>query len=220
MWRERTGVKFPRVAVLIPVTSHGFRWKGIEEVPLIRFCLPSISQTAELGYDYAVYMGYDVGDLFFDNQQVLQQIKVHFETQIRNPNLQRGVEMQLAVLGFENLLKKPGPVFNFLSSSAALDGADYIYRINDDTEFRTAWTSSYIRTLLSFKPPNVGVVGPTCREGNERILTHDFVHVTHLHIFGVHYPPVLMDWWMDDWISSVYPAENFRKLRTVLVTHH
>ena len=50
----------------------------------------------------------------------------------------------------------------------------------------------------SFRPANVGVVGPTCKEGNYRILTHDFVHKSHAFIFSVHYPPVLMDWWMDE----------------------
>ena len=77
-----------------------------------------------------------------------------------------------------------------------------------------------MRQLAKFSPPNVGVVGPTCKEGNSRILTHDFVHKTHLHIFGVHYPPVLMDWWMDDWISQVYSRDNTRRLSKVLVVHH
>lgn len=53
--------------------------------------------------------------------------------------------------------------------------------------------------------PNVGVVGPLCAQGaGRRILTHDFVHKTHLHIFDFYYPSSLSDWWMDDWISHVY----------------
>ena len=36
-----------------------------------------------------------------------------------------------------------------------------------------------------------------------QILTHDFVHRTHKHIFQTYYPVVLTDWWMDDWISKV-----------------
>ena len=61
-----------------------------------------------------------------------------------------------------------------------------------------------VRALGGFSPPNVGVVGPYCAEGNTLILTHDFVHRTHLQIFAPHYyPPVFSDWWMDDWISKV-----------------
>ena len=33
-----------------------------------------------------------------------------------------------------------------------------------------------------------------CRQGNVRILTHDFVHKTHLAIFKIHSPPILTDW--------------------------
>ena len=48
-------------------------------------------------------------------------------------------------------------------------------------------------------------VGPLCDDGNARVLTHDFVHKTHLEVFeGRHYPKELTDWWLDDWISGVY----------------
>ena len=32
------------------------------------------------------------------------------------------------------------------------------------------------------------------------MITHDFVHKTHMRVFKTYYPPVLSDWWMDDWI--------------------
>ena len=47
-----------------------------------------------------------------------------------------------------------------------------------------------------------GVIGPLCNQGNERILTHDFTTRLHMEIFEMnYYPPELVDWWMDDWIS-------------------
>jgi hypothetical protein len=67
-------------------------------------------------------------------------------------------------------------MFNFLSAAAVADGADYVYRINDDTEFATPWARMLVRALREFSPMNVGVVGPLCRQGNVKILTHDFVH--------------------------------------------
>ena len=33
-----------------------------------------------------------------------------------------------------NVMKKPGPVFNEMARVAYLDGADFFYRVNDDTE--------------------------------------------------------------------------------------
>lgn len=108
-------------------------------------------------------------------------------------------------------MRKPGPAFNFLMRAAFDDGADYLCRVNDDTEFITPWAAQSIEILLGFEPPNVGVVGPICNEGNTQILTHDFVHRTHLEIFEFYYPPVLCDWWMDDWITKVYGGERMRK---------
>ena len=74
--------------------------------------------------------------------------------------------------------------------------------------------------LKAFDPPNIGVVGPTCADGNKKILTHDFVHRSHRHIFQTYYPVVLTDWWMDDWISKVYPRGSFGRHGAVAVSHH
>lgn len=76
-----------------------------------------------------------------------------------------------------------------------------------------------IRSLRSYSPPNVGVVGPVCAEGNAKILTHDLVHRHHLSIFEFYYPPVLSDWWMDDWITHVYGTRRFTK-GPFSVRHH
>jgi len=109
---------------------------------------------------------------------------------------------------------------NFLSREAYDDKCDFMYRINDDTEFLTPWTSAFINVLQAFSPPFRGVVGPTCKQGNYAILTHDFVHRSHLDIFSTHYPPELTDWWLDDWITSVYGDSNTKKLTEVQVKHH
>jgi hypothetical protein len=86
---------------------------------------------------------------------------------------------------------------NFLSFAAYADGCEFLYRIKDDAQFRSSFwsTSEFISTLQEFDPPYLGVVGPTCHEGNTDILTHDFVHRTHIYIyiFGTHYPPELTD---------------------------
>jgi hypothetical protein len=56
-------------------------------------------------------------------------------------------------------------------------------------------------------------------QGNHHILTHDFVHRTHHAVFGLHYPPALPDWWMDDWISLAYPRNNTARVAAAAVEH-
>ena len=86
-----------------------------------------------------------------------------------------------------------------------LDNRDYYFRVNDDTSLSTSgWTEQFITVLGAMDPPNVGVVGPNHHGGNEFILTHDFVHHTHLEIFGFYYPRTFSDWYADDWITYVY----------------
>ena len=138
------------------------------------------------------------------------EVRAWMSSELIAPLAKEGVVLKAALLRFENVLRKPGPAFNYMMAAAAADGADYLYRVNDDTEFVGAgWASQAVAALRSYSPPNVGVVGPVCHEGNTRILTHDLVHRTHLQIFEHYYPPIFSDWWMDDWITHVYgPART------------
>ena len=74
----------------------------------------------------------------------------------------------------------------------------FFWQVNDDTVLEsTGWTEKLIEQLLRFHPPNVGVAGPWFRDGNIAIMTHDFVHKTHIDIFGFYYPRVFTDWFAD-----------------------
>lgn len=85
--------------------------------------------------------------------------------------------------------------FNAIMQQAYADGADYMVRVNDDSEFATkCWIQLATNALLSYKPPNVGVVGPHCPQGNTKILTHDMVHRRHMEIFETYYPTVFKNW--------------------------
>lgn len=100
--------------------------------------------------------------------------------------------------------------FNEIALTAYNAGADYFCRVNDDTEFLSPnWITMGVQILLhQYDPPNLGVVGPLCKEGNIKILTHDMVHRTHIDIFGgYYYPRVFGNWYLDDWITNVYSTE-------------
>jgi len=92
--------------------------------------------------------------------------------------------------------------------------------VNDDTRFSsTGWITLATQQLAQYDPPNVGVVGPYCKE-NTRILTHDMVHRTHLDIFnGDYYPAIFDNWYVDDWISAVYGESRTTTLTNWTVDH-
>ena len=203
-----------KVCVLIPVTSHTQDWKSINDSFVYQFPLPSLARTYEPHrYLYSIYIGYDIGDPFFDNYDTLFSLYQRAKQTIpyANPIL----------TPFANKLRKPGPVMNFLSNQAYNDGCDFLYHVNDDTELLTpSWTTKFIDALRNFTPPLLGVVGPTCRQGNTVVIAHDFVHRSHLDRFPTHYPPQLTDWWLDDWITWVYGEGHARMLDDVEVRRH
>ena len=205
-------VVLPRVCVLAPVTSRGQAWMTVVDTCLVRILLPSLERTCEEGvFEYVAYVGYDTSDVFFNRKEMLGAIEALLAASFKR--------FSVRLLGFDNPKQKPGPVMNGLSKAAYDDGCEYLYRVNDDSELVSPWTSKFVATLQGFKPPLVGVVGPTCREGNTNILIQDFVHRKHHEIFGRHYPPVLTDWWLDDWISLVYGEGRTVKHPDVLAVH-
>ena len=88
------------------------------------------------------------------------------------------------------------------------------------SQFIERWPKVFVEALQSLSPP-FGVVGPRSYNTDNRILTHDFVHRTHMNVFkGYYYPVELEDWWMDDWISSVYGSQRSYMAKEVTIYHH
>jgi hypothetical protein len=196
------------IAICAATTTRVRRGPNISafrDMALVSTLIPSLVRTAEAAYRYRVYVTFDAGDGFIDSVARRCELRALLDAELVAALASHGVQAQAVVMRFANGAQKPGPAFNFMMAAAAADGADYLYRINDDTELAGAeWTTQAVGQLLALQPPNVGVAGPLCGQGNREILTHDFVHRQHLEIFPTYYPPVFTDWFLDDWISAVY----------------
>jgi hypothetical protein len=206
-------------------TSRGLRPVRLEDLLLFNTMLPSLLASLQKSgptlpnssvpggerFELWIYLAFDAGDAFYDNERCEADVRAWLDEKLVKSFAAFGVVVRHSLLRFDNVLRKPGPAFNHMMAAAAEDGADYLYRVNDDTQFATAWVAEAVGALRAFSPQNVGVVGPICNEGNTKILTHDIVHRTHLEIFEYYYPPILSDWWMDDWITHVYGPRRTRK---------
>lgn len=198
------------VAVVVPTRSQE-NWNNVRDASLVTHLMPSLrsslTRRESQRYSLELLIVFDTGDQFWEKPDVVAKVE------------ERATALKLPI-HFRAVEKSPRIPFNEGCKAAYDLGAEYIIRVNDDTEFRgRGWLTAAIRVLESFNPPRVGVVGPTCREGNRRILTHDMVHRTHVDIFGDYYPPEFYNWWIDDWISLVYGPERTRKLREWVVVH-
>ena len=193
---------------------------AIHKIALFTLLLPSLVRTLDCGFKYVYVMGYDISDPYYDTKRGLSEVSEWFSKEIEIPMSKHGITITLATVRVDNRLKKPGPVFLAMASHAYSLGAEFFYRVNDDTELRGHWPRAYTTALMKLPPP-YGVIGPMSVTSNLVILTHDFVHRTHMEIMKNDYYPVeLPDWWMDNWISRVYGSSRTLYSEDAVVMHH
>jgi hypothetical protein len=199
-----------KVAILICSKSQKW-WRNVSDTNLYTTLLPSLKRTVKtqevLNYTIEVFIAHDSSDFFF-----IKSVNRNAIVSICN--------FTLTFISVKKRVRNKIP-FNTIARVAHNMGSDFFVRINDDSEFITsAWVSKGIKSLESLNPKYVGVVGPNCPDGNTKILTHDMVHRTHLDIFGEYYPDVFDNFFVDDWISSVYGSNRTVRIASWVVRHH
>ena len=180
-----------------------------QTAPLIRTMLSSFCKTASLNHDYHFYLTYDYDDRFFLQPHATDAFITTF-IQTAKKLCPKAIvpELHLFYVAYSS---KPAWAQNDAMMQAYLDGADYMFRVNDDVQLMNRnWTAEFILALQNSDPENVGVVGPKHLGGNEALITLDFVHRTHIDIFGFFYPREFLDWYADDWITAVYQPRAYK----------
>ena len=181
--------------------------------------LPSFCKTASKNYQYHFYFAYDNNDRFLSNPEMLAAFHKHFSATGSHLCKHLSAPLQLHFVQCSHT-GKPAWAQNDAMMEAYLDGVDFFYRVNDDSQIQSAgWTEAFIKTLASYDPKYVGVVGPKHSGGNTVILTYDFVHRTHVNIFGFYYPRFFSTWWADDWVTKVYQPGRSTKLSNIKLKH-
>lgn len=210
--------KKPLVAI-VTASRYSKLWRSLPESSIQLKLLPSINRTittAEvIKWRIGLYIAIDEDDIEWQR---------YFH---RDPNLQNlsfvPYWLEISVVSFPKVTAHQNRIpFNKIANVAFNDGAQYFVRINDDTEFVTSnWITRATTSLRMLEPPNVGVVGPICHQGNKQIMTHDMVHRNHMIIFnGSYYPDTFSNWWLDDWITRVYQPNRSIQMNEWEVIHH
>lgn len=151
----------PLVAVVV-CTKSSKDWLSVSQTSLHTLLIPSVEKTVTVHdlrkYRIEFVIGFDQGDEFWEQEDHRAELSGE----------------SLFPISFVSIPKDPNRPhkipFNQLCRSAYEYGADYIVRVNDDSEFKTPdFISKSVSRLLKFDPPNVGVVGPTCKQGNTEV---------------------------------------------------
>ena len=223
--QNRSTPPVSRQAELTPFVTIVSCIKGRSTHFLEHTLLPSIYETItnkeRASYRVELILGYDHDDEYWQQNHNHQLSPKEYGGTIYDDH--EPIPINYVAIRKDPNGERPNRIpFNELCQAAYDYGATYIVRINDDSQFSTpGWITVATKALQSFSPPNVGVVGPTCHQGNLDIMTHDFVHApTHYSIFDTYYPQVFDNYYVDDWITHVYGEKRTRKLKDWEVEHH
>ena len=188
-----------KVAFLIPITSNHRNWKNILDCYLLNYTFKSFLQTKNNENEYAFYIGFDHDDTFFINHMnELQQIFNDYS-------------IKLHITLYENIPKGHVTImWNVLYQKAYDDNYDYFFQCGDDIEFRTQnWINDSIHALQSNN--NIGVSGPNNVDIDNTTLTQAMVSRKHMELYGYFFPPSIVNYYCDNWISEVYfPYHSFK----------
>mmetsp|Transcript_5849 Transcript_5849/g.6356 ORF Transcript_5849/g.6356 Transcript_5849/m.6356 type:complete len:375 (+) Transcript_5849:94-1218(+) len=204
------------VALTTALSSAGdnLTKENLGKIHLIKDFFPTLHPSLTPGYWYCLYFGVDTVDPFFGKVEG-QQAVVDW---VRNWAKENKVQLSYISWSLVPFKKHSAWAHNDAVMTAHRDGVEWFFRVNDDTRYTSKnWTGRFIEELNKLN--KIGVVGPSFSRGNTQILTYDFTHRTHIHIYGYHWPRAFPNWYGDDWITQNYKPNNIKKLKDITIEH-
>lgn len=67
---NKKAVNMPLIAILVRVSTRQVDRPSLRDLDLFTVSMPSLSSSLECGFRYSVLLGYDVGDRYFDSEEV------------------------------------------------------------------------------------------------------------------------------------------------------
>lgn len=195
-----------KIGILVPATSRNRDWKNVKETYLYNIFLKSFFTTYSPEHSYTVYLIIDRGDKVFDTEEGKTYIN-KFLSIMKNASLK--------ILYSDNIERgHVTEMWNKCFHEAYNDECDYFYQCGDDVQFLTKnWINIAIKLLK--KNNDIGVTGPLdhgrliCRKF---ILTQTFVSRKHMEIINNYFPPEIINWFCDDWITYLYNPKHLYKM--------
>lgn len=149
-----------RIAIGFPTTSFRVSNPSPEALPFVKVLIPSILRTIPRGEDnkyvFKLYVGFDKGDPYFDNEENARKVieKVKFLT--------AGYPVEFEMVRCTYSFGWTTFLWNAVFQHAMQDGCDYFYQVNDDLEMKSLnWHEELIKPLKNnIKRSNLGASGP------------------------------------------------------------
>jgi hypothetical protein len=179
-------------AFLVPSTTRFRDWKTIEETYLYSILLRTLDAHTP-PVDISVYVGYDNDDPIYSKEE--ERLKLN------------AIFMKFKIVWIEF---KPDPgnvvaVWNGLMKVAINHGFDWFKILGDD--IRLPNDPSWLRVFQKAIVKNNYMGWSAGYSNNDNIATQFLIHKNHWATFEFVFPPLLKNWYCDDWINQVYPDQ-------------
>jgi hypothetical protein len=169
-------------AFLIPSTTRGLNITSILDTPLYKAVLQTNPETR-----VKYFIGFDHDDPIYSKKRQRKKLNASYNIEWVPQHVEKGHVTQ---------------IWNNLAEVAIKQGHEYMYVLGDDIYFETQ--KKYLMTweYILQKRNNIGWCAGF--SGNDRIATQFFIHKSHYEIFGFIYPPLIKNWFCDDWLHHIY----------------
>lgn len=175
-----------RLVVAVALGVHSGRMQvgsadQLADLPLVKTLLNTFLPTAQPWHRYRFYFAFDHNDPVYEKAEYRTAIEALFARAFDEENKKRWHPSGHDVTRIDgstlvhsvhwvhcDYSGKPSWAHSDAVMAAYKEGADYVYRSNDDSKFPEIqdWIDRFIEDLRLRQPvSNLGVVGPTCHEG-------------------------------------------------------
>ena len=173
-----------KIAFCIPTTSNDRDWSEFNESYLNRIIAKTIPKT----YNIKLFVGYDETDKLFSKPE-------------NRPDNIENILIEWIMFN-ENYKGNPCAIWNALGHEAVRQNYEYLFVCGCDISMpkNEIWLNIFLESLIKNK--NIGYSAGW--SNNDLIPTQFLIHKKHLEIFGWIYPPLIKNWFCDNWMSDLY----------------
>tara|TARA_R110000822_G_scaffold112020_1_gene242901 strand:+ start:211 stop:912 length:702 start_codon:yes stop_codon:yes gene_type:complete len=179
-------------AFLVPSTTRNREWNTIEETYLYTILCRTLDKHTP-PVDIVLYVGYDSNDPIYSKDEERLKLNAIF------------IKFKIVWVKF-----KPDPgnvvaVWNGLLKRAMGDGFDWFKILGDD--IRLPNDPSWLRVFQKAIVANDYIGWSAGYSNNDNIATQFLIHKTHYQIYEFVFPPLIKNYFCDDWMNMIYPEK-------------
>jgi len=185
-------------AFLVPSTTR-FReeWKDITDTYLYTILFRMLDNHCP-SVDISVYVGFDKDDPIYSKEEERLRLNAIF------------MKFNIVWIEFPSDPGNVVAVWNGLFKIAMGHGFQWFKILGDD--IRLPNDPSWLRVFQKSIVKNNYIGWSAGYSNNENIATQFLIHKTHWEIFEFVFPPLIKNWFCDDWMNMIYP-ERFKTWR-------